>query len=107
VFLNAALVYVLPSYREGTPRTVLEAMATGRAVITTNAPGCRETVVDGHNGLIVPVRDVPALTRAMERFIEDPSLAERMGRRSREICEDKYDVKKVNAEMLRHMGLDR
>lgn len=106
-FLNAASVYVLPSYREGTPRTVLEAMATGRAVITTNAPGCRETVVDGDNGLMVPVRDVPALTCAMERFIEDPPLSERMGRRSREICEDKYDVKKVNAEMLRHMGLDR
>ena len=63
-------VYVLPSYREGTPRTVLEAMAIGRAVITTDAPGCRGTVVDGENGFLVPVADPDALYRAMRRFVE-------------------------------------
>ncbi len=62
-------VYVLPSYREGTPRTVLEAMAMGRAVITTDAPGCRETVLDGDNGFLVPVKDTDALAQAMLRFI--------------------------------------
>jgi glycosyltransferase involved in cell wall biosynthesis len=102
-FLDAASIYVLPSYREGTPRTVLEAMATGRAIITTDAPGCRETVIDGHNGFMVPVRDVPALARAMTRFIENPALQEQMGRLSRELCEEKYDVRKVNAAMLDHM----
>ena len=98
-------VYVLPSYREGTPRTVLEAMAMGRAVITTDAPGCRETVVDGDNGYLVPVRSATALAAAMQRFIDEPDLAARMGARSRQIAEHKYDVRKVNAIMLREMGI--
>lgn len=98
-------VYVLPSYREGTPRTVLEAMAMGRAIITTDAPGCRETVIDGENGFLVPVKSVDALVDAMTRFIEDPDLAVRMGKRSREIAEEKYDVHKVNAVMLKEMGI--
>lgn len=98
-------VYVLPSYREGTPRSVLEAMAMGRAVITTNAPGCRETVVDGDNGFLVPVKAVDELAAAMERFITEPDLAGRMGQRSRNIAEQKYDVHKVNEHMLREMGI--
>ena len=98
-------VYVLPSYREGTPRTVLEAMAMGRAIITTDAPGCRETVVHGENGFLVPVRSVDGLVAAMQRFLEDPTLVEKMGRRSRAIAEEKYDVHKVNAVMLREMGI--
>lgn len=98
-------VYVLPSYREGTPRTVLEAMAMGRAVITTDAPGCRETVVDGDNGFLVPVRDADALAQAMLKFLHDPGLAVRMGGRARVVAEEKYDVHKVNAVMLREMGI--
>jgi glycosyltransferase involved in cell wall biosynthesis len=98
-------VYVLPSYREGTPRSVLEAMAMGRPVITTDAPGCRETVVDGENGFLVSVRSVDALVEAMERFILDPSLAPSMGARSRQLAEEKYDVHKVNAVILEAMGL--
>lgn len=103
--IKTSTVYVLPSYREGTPRTVLEAMAMGRPVITTDAPGCRETVIDGDNGFLVPVQSVDGLVDAMFKFIKDPSLAERMGRRSRDIAEDKYDVHKVNAVMLREMGI--
>lgn len=103
--IAACSVYVLPSYREGTPRTVLEAMAMGRAVITTDAPGCRETVIDGDNGFLVSVQSVDALVEAMLKFIEDPSLVQRMGRRSRQIAEDKYDVHKVNAAMLREMDI--
>lgn len=98
-------VYVLPSYREGTPRTVLEAMSAGRAIITTDAPGCRETVLDGENGFLIPVQSVDALEQAMLKFIADPQLAGRMGQRSRQIAEDRYDVHKVNAVMLREMGL--
>jgi glycosyltransferase involved in cell wall biosynthesis len=98
-------VYVLPSYREGTPRTVLEAMAMGRAVITTDAPGCRETVVDGLNGFLVPVKSVDALVRAMEKFIQRPELIEVMGAESRKIAENKFDVNAVNQVMLREMGL--
>ena len=105
--IAASTVYVLPSYREGTPRTVLEAMAMGRPIITTDAPGCRETVIDGDNGFLVPVQSVDALVEAMLKFIEDPALAPRMGRRSRQIAEDKYDVHKVNAVMLREMGITR
>lgn len=98
-------VYVLPSYREGTPRTVLEAMAMGRPIITTDAPGCRETVVDGDNGFLVPVKAVDELVAAMEKFVLSPELVERMGKRSREIAETKYDVNAVNAVMLREMGI--
>ena len=103
--IAAATVYVLPSYREGTPRTVLEAMAMGRPIITTDVPGCRETVVDGENGYLVPVKSVDALVGAMTRLIETPGLAARMGACSRRIAEDKYDVHKVNAVMLREMGI--
>ncbi|QEE25635.1 glycosyltransferase family 4 protein [Rhodanobacter glycinis] len=103
--ISACTVYVLPSYREGTPRTVLEAMAMGRAVITTDAPGCRETVIDGDNGFLVPVKSVDALVNAMKRFIGDAALAPRMGARSRQIAVDRYDVHKVNAVMLREMGI--
>jgi glycosyltransferase involved in cell wall biosynthesis len=103
--IEACSVYVLPSYGEGTPRTVLEAMAMGRAVITTDAPGCRETVVDGDNGLLVPVKSVDALVEAMVRFITDPTLAARMGQRGRQLAEDKYDVHKVNTILLKEMGL--
>lgn len=98
-------VYVLPSYREGTPRTVLEAMSMGRPIITTDAPGCRETVVEGGNGFLVPVKGVKELAEAMTRFVEDPELAQRMGSRSRLIAEEKYDVRRVNAVMLREMGI--
>lgn len=98
-------VYVLPSYREGTPRTVLEAMSMGRAVITTDAPGCRETVDVGSNGFLVPVKSVDALANVMFRFIEEPGLVARMGEQSRKIAENKYEVHKVNAVMLREMGI--
>jgi glycosyltransferase involved in cell wall biosynthesis len=79
-------VYVLPSYREGTPHTVLEAMAMGRAIITTDAPGCRETVSHGVNGYLVGVKSVDDLVQCMQYFIEDPKLIEYMGQRSRRNC---------------------
>ncbi|WP_168389519.1 glycosyltransferase family 4 protein [Acinetobacter indicus] len=98
-------VYVLPSYREGTPRTVLEAMAMGRAIITTDAPGCRETVTDGDNGFLVEVKSVESLVKAMEKLILQPELIAKMGSRSREIALHKYDVYQVNAHMMQEMGL--
>jgi glycosyltransferase involved in cell wall biosynthesis len=106
-YLAACGAYVLPSYREGLPRSVLEAMATGRAIVTTDAPGCRETVVPGENGLIVPVRDPAALAAAMERLLVEPGLAERMGRRSRQMALERFDVHVVNRNLLREMGLSR
>jgi glycosyltransferase involved in cell wall biosynthesis len=104
-FIADCHVYVLPSYREGTPRTVLEAMALGRAVITTDAPGCRETVEDGRNGFLVMPRSTEALAAAMTRFIETPSLAAAMGAESRRMAEEKFDVRVVNRQMLQVMGL--
>jgi glycosyltransferase involved in cell wall biosynthesis len=98
-------VYVLPSYREGTPRSVLEAMSMGRAIITTDAPGCRETVRNEDNGLLVPVGSVDELAKAMLRFVANGELILRMGQRSREIAEEKYDVHKVNQVMLNEMGI--
>jgi len=113
--------YILPSYREGIPRTVLEAMSMGRPIITTDAPGCRETVMltpggqrqrergegvmGGENGFLVRVRDVEALVTAMMHLLKEPDLAERMAKRSREIAEEKFDVHKVNAVILNAMGL--
>ncbi|MCZ7675595.1 MAG: glycosyltransferase family 4 protein [Roseovarius sp.] len=103
--IAAAHVYVLPSYREGTPRTALEAMAMGRPVITTDAPGCRQTVAPGENGFLVPVRDADALAAAMERFLRDPGLIAPMGKAARQIAEARYDVRKVNAAILDAMGI--
>jgi len=100
-------VYVLPSkYREGTPRTVLEALAMGRPVITTNTPGCKETVVEGENGFLIPPGSSDALVEAMLKFACNPELVARMGRRSREIAENKYDVRTVNSIMLKEMSID-
>lgn len=105
-WMKQTSVFVLPSfYREGVPASTQEAMASGRAVITTDAPGCRETVVEGDNGFLVPVRDPKALAQAMCKFIEQPELIASMGARSRQMAEEKYDVHNVNAVMLREMGL--
>lgn len=103
--IASASVYVLPSYREGTPRSVLEAMSQGRAIITTDAPGCRETVEQGINGILVPVRDVDALANAMISLIENPAQIVVMAEASRQIAVEKYDVHKVNAVMLGVMDL--
>ncbi len=99
-------VYVLPSYyREGVPRSTQEAMAMARPVITTDAPGCRETVVDGVNGYLVPVRDVEALVQAMERFIQEPRLIITMGQASRKLAEERFDVHQINRRILKVIGL--
>jgi glycosyltransferase involved in cell wall biosynthesis len=80
-------------------------MAMGRPIITTDAPGCRETVIEGENGFLVPPRTVDPLVEAMERFVDDRELIVRMGQRSREIAESKFDVDTINAQMLHEMEL--
>ena len=104
-FLRDCTAYVLPSYHEGTPKTVLEAMASGRPTITTDAPGCRETVADGVNGYLVPVKDVAAIVDAMERIIADPAKTAEMAKAARQIAEEKYDVRKVNGKIRETMGI--
>ncbi|UUJ41944.1 glycosyltransferase [Pseudomonas extremaustralis] len=103
--IAACSVFVLPSYREGTPRSVLEAMSCARAIVTTDAPGCRETVIDGENGYLVKPRDSADLAKAMGRLANSRELRERMGKTSREIAEQKYDVHRVNAIMIAAMEL--
>jgi glycosyltransferase involved in cell wall biosynthesis len=93
-------VYVLPSYHEGMPRTVLEAMAIGRPIITTDVPGCRDTVEEGVNGFLVPQGESEAIAESMMRFINSPELIKPMGEASREFAERKYDVNLVNKKIL-------
>lgn len=104
-YYSMCSVYVLPSYREGTPRTVLEAMAMGRPIITTDTQGCRETVEDGKNGFLVPVKNVSTLADRMIYFIDHPLMVEKMGNESIRIVKEKFDVNKVNDDMTRIMGI--
>lgn len=100
-WLKLTSVFVLPSYyREGVPASTQEAMAMGRAVITTDSPGCRETVVEGVNGFLVPARSSLALAEKMCVFIEQPALIELMGRESRRLAEERFDVHKVNQRLI-------
>lgn len=100
-----ALAVVLPSYAEGLPRTILEAMAMGRPVIATDVRGCRDVVQHGRTGMLVPPRDWRALAEAMESFIEKPELARRMGTEGRRAAVERFDVHKVNAKILAAMGI--
>ncbi|WP_052507418.1 glycosyltransferase [Desulfonatronovibrio magnus] len=121
-WLRKSSVFVLPSWREGTPRSTLEAMACGKAIITTDVPGCRETVFPdsetgkfnylkggklkaGINGIMVPVRDPSALAQAMEYMINNPDKVVEMGRQSRLMAEKYYDVRKVNRVIFEEMGI--
>ncbi len=104
-FISQCSTYVLPSYHEGTPKTVIEAMAMGRAIITTDVPGCRETVVDGRNGYLVEVKNVDAIVDKMVFLVEHPELVEKMGQESREMACEIFDVRKVNDTILRTMGI--
>ena len=103
-WLHASDIYALPSYREGIPRTVLEAMAMALPIATTDVPGCRETVVDGENGYLVPMQDVAALTAAIQRLCESESVRKRMGKRSREMITEKFATSLV---VEQHVALYR
>ncbi|MFV5265012.1 glycosyltransferase family 4 protein [Acinetobacter courvalinii] len=98
-------VFVLPSYREGVPRSTQEAMAIGRAVITTDVPGCRETVIDGVNGFIVPRWNPEKLAEKMIYFIENPEKIQLMGEASHKIAIEKFDANKVNQKLIDFLGL--
>jgi len=85
------------------PRSTQEAMAMARPVITTDAPGCRETVVHGVNGFLVPPRNAEALAEAMEEFVREPGLIERMGQESRRLAEERFEMRKVNTKLIAHL----
>ena len=104
--IAAASVYVLPSWREGTPRTVLEAMAMGRPIITNDVPGCRQTTVHGLNGLLVQPFDSVALASAMEQLGNDAAMRVRMGHAASTRVQAIYAVEKVNTAMMQIMGIN-
>ncbi len=99
--LVQASCVVLPSYREGVPRVVLEAMSVGRAVITSDAPGCKEMVEDGRTGFVAKVRDAASLAEAMEKLIQSPHLVSQFGEAARKIAESRYDQRQINHRILR------
>ena len=102
-FIEKTSVVVLPSYREGTPRSILEGMAMGRAIITTNTAGCRQTINHDPqliNGYLIPVKSITELAEKMESFILNPALIVQFGINSRAFVEQKFDVHQVNKEML-------
>ena len=104
-YLAQCNVFVLPSYREGTPKSVLEAMSCGKAIITTDAPGCRETVMEGKNGFLVPVKDDKSIAEKMLFLYQNPDLCEQMGNAGRQIAEQRFDVRLVNQIILRTMKI--
>lgn len=104
-WIGKSSVFVLPSYREGVPRSTQEAMAIGRPVITTDVPGCRETVVDGVNGFLVEKWNPQALAEKMIYFIEHPEQIEKMGYESYKIAQEKFDADKVNKRLINMLGL--
>ncbi|WPC32137.1 glycosyltransferase family 4 protein [Acinetobacter towneri] len=104
-WIKQSHVFVLPSYREGVPRSTQEAMAIGRPVITTDVPGCRDTVIDGVNGFLVPKWDPQALAEKMIYFIEHPEQVRMMGDQSHKIAIEKFDAEKVNQRLLQILGI--
>ncbi|HMD87892.1 MAG TPA: glycosyltransferase family 4 protein [Anaerolineaceae bacterium] len=99
-FYGHSHIVCLPSYREGLPRSLIEASACGRPIVASDVPGCRQVVSEGENGLLVPVRDAEALANAVQRLIADAPLREKMGRRGREIVEAEYSTERIVSETM-------
>lgn len=104
-YIKKCSVFVLPSYHEGCPRCVLEAMSMGRPIITTNAPGCDDTVENGVNGFKVPAMDTKALADKMIVLSKNSNLRSKMGEASHRLCREKFEVSKVNEFMNSKMGI--
>lgn len=102
-FLKKCSVFVLPSFHEGLPRSVIEAMAVGRPIITTDVPGCRETVNDGINGYLVPAKNSEILFIRMKALAESSELRKNMAEQSYKICKEKFEVGIVNQSMIEKM----
>ncbi|MES9892375.1 MAG: glycosyltransferase family 4 protein [Candidatus Thiodiazotropha sp.] len=97
-----AHIACLPSYREGLPKVLLEAAATGRAIVATDVPGCREIVIEGENGLLVPARESRPLADALRRLIADPALRQSMGQKGRAMAEAEFSIHQV---IERHLNI--
>lgn len=98
-------VFVLPTYyREGVPRSILEALSSGMPIITTNQPGCRETVLENKNGFLIPPQELAPLIEALTHFLENPQSIAKMGIASRKLAEKKFDVNIINIQLLKIIG---
>jgi glycosyltransferase involved in cell wall biosynthesis len=97
---HAAHIVCLPSYREGLPKVLLEAAACGRPLVTTDAPGCREVVLDGENGFLVPIQDATGLAAALCKLIHDGPLRSHMGRRAREVVLKEFSNEHIFRQAL-------
>jgi len=93
-------IVVLPSYREGFPRVLIEAASMGKPMVTTDTPGCREVVVDGENGLLVPVRDADALGLAVRKLLASPALRKTMGEAARKKALSEFDERNVTRNII-------
>jgi glycosyltransferase involved in cell wall biosynthesis len=104
-YIKQCSTFVLPSYHEGTPKTVLEAMAMGRSIITSDAPGCRETVIDGYNGYLVETKNIEQIVEKMKNLIENSETLKIMSTNSLKIVKGKYDVNLINQSIMKYMQL--
>lgn len=105
-YISQCRIFVLPSYYpEGVPRSILEAMSMGRPIITTDSPGCRETVIDGYNGFLVKPQDAKELEEKMIWMIRNNKRVEEMGKKSRKLCENKFDVNNINSQMINKLEM--
>lgn len=104
-YLKECTIFVLPSYHEGNGRSIVEAEALGRPIITTNAPGCRDTVIPGYNGFLIPVRNSEALAEKIELLLLNKKLKMVMAENSYKLCRERFDVKIINKIILEKMKL--
>src|SRR5262249_29639990 len=100
LYATAAIVVYPSWYREGIPKVLLEAASMGKAIVTTDHPGCREVVEHGENGFLVPVKDAPATADAIERLLKSSKLRREMGQQSRLLAEKEFDVNLIVRQTL-------
>ena len=93
---QGSTIVCLPSYREGLPKSLLEAASSGRPLVATDVPGCREICRHGENGLLVPVKDSATLALTIETLLDDLDLCERLGQQGRKIVESEFSEPKIN-----------
>lgn len=105
VTLSKSNIVVLPSYREGLPKSLLEAAASARSVITTDVPGCRDAIENGLTGLLVPLKNVGALVEAIELLISKPELRHKYGQAGRVLAEKEFDINSVVQKHLQIYGI--
>jgi len=103
-YIRSSHVYVLPSYHEGLPRSTLEAMSMGRPIITTDAVGCKETVIDGVNGKLIPVKSTERLIDSMLWCVENRDKLDSMGIESRRMARERFDIEVINNQMIEAIG---